>query len=87
MPKQINITLCGVSRITKPFFDIEVRPCKDDGESTFNVPESDAEFWTVYVRYNDGCLEAVMDCTTKIEANDMRRLLLTLIDKFDRTKR
>ncbi len=35
-----------------PVSDIEVHPCIDDGEDTYQCDPEEAHFWSVYVRYN-----------------------------------
>ena len=85
-PIKTNIALAfeGFPKINTPIDEIEIHGCKDiDGRGTIEqCPDEEAEFFTLYVHYKGGGLDAIFDCTNLRTASETRELLLLLIKNY-----
>lgn len=77
------------------FNALEIHPCREyeKGTPTAFVEQcepSEAEFWSVYVRYNPktnkeefGGLECIADCDTEEEAKQLEKFLTAFAEKSE----
>lgn len=86
-PKSIEIAL---SKISAPINSIEVHPVKIVGKTqagSYAIEQveshEEADFWTVYVHYVKGGLDAILDCPTKHEADELKGLIDSLIKNYE----
>jgi len=77
------------------FDAIEIHPCREVKKETAKsfveqCEPSEAQFWSVYIRYNPksnmkeiGGLECIADCSTEIEAENLKIFLTAFAQKAE----
>ncbi|GAB3282959.1 hypothetical protein GCM10027347_59600 [Larkinella harenae] len=76
-------TLYPITPLTE-IENIEIHGCVDDGENTEQVPDDQAQFWSVYLRYKQnaegfGGLDCVADCPSREKAQELGTFLSAIM--------
>lgn len=88
MPFKYKAVFYPITLSAKAWEEIEVKPCvlRDNGGVEVCL-ESEAQFWGVYLRQDDGTAICAADCQTREMGDQLKRLLLytaiTWIPKVD----
>lgn len=62
------------------FKSLETGGCIDDGDgnTTGGITDDKAKFWTVYARHHSGEAEAITDCNSRVEVDQVAAELSAL---------